>query len=81
MGQSQLVLSDLVCVTRRWSGNLHIRNVSPQFFVFEASPADIFVCSGSTMDELGFYVSSNLHHRAIRNIFYATMSYFDTTVS
>ncbi|KAI0733631.1 ABC protein [Fomitopsis betulina] len=34
---------------------------------------------GSTMDELGFYVSSNLHHRAIRNIFYATMSYFDTT--
>ncbi|EPS96092.1 hypothetical protein FOMPIDRAFT_101769 [Fomitopsis schrenkii] len=34
---------------------------------------------GSTMDELGFYVSSNLHHKAIRNIFYAPMSYFDTT--
>ena len=33
------------------------------------------------MDELGFYVSSNLHHKAIRNIFYAPMSYFDTTVS
>ncbi|KZT73648.1 ABC protein [Daedalea quercina L-15889] len=34
---------------------------------------------GGTMDELGFYVSSNLHHDAIRNIFYAPMSYFDTT--
>ncbi|KAH9929982.1 P-loop containing nucleoside triphosphate hydrolase protein [Fomitopsis serialis] len=34
---------------------------------------------GGTMDELGFHVSSNLHHDAIRNIFYAPMSYFDTT--
>ncbi|EMD34176.1 CsMn25 [Gelatoporia subvermispora B] len=34
---------------------------------------------GSTMDEMGFFVSSNMHHDAIRNIFHAPMSYFDTT--
>ena len=33
------------------------------------------------MDEMGFYVSKNLHHEAIKNIFYAPMSFFDTTVS
>ncbi|OCH94438.1 ABC protein [Obba rivulosa] len=34
---------------------------------------------GSTMDEMGFFVSNNLHHNAVRNIFHAPMSYFDTT--
>lgn len=33
------------------------------------------------MDEMGFFVSQNLHHDAITNIFYAPMSFFDTTVS
>ncbi len=32
------------------------------------------------MDEMGFFVSQNLHHHSIRNIFYAPMSFFDTTV-
>lgn len=32
------------------------------------------------MDEMGFFVSENLHHDSIRNIFYAPMSFFDTTV-
>ena len=32
------------------------------------------------MDEMGFFVSQNLHHDAITNIFYAPMSFFDTTV-
>ncbi|EED80008.1 predicted protein [Postia placenta Mad-698-R] len=34
---------------------------------------------GATMDVMGFFVSHNLHHQSIRNIFYAPMSYFDTT--
>ncbi|KAH9856552.1 ABC protein [Lenzites betulinus] len=34
---------------------------------------------GVAMDEMGFYVSENLHHDSIRNIFYAPMSFFDTT--
>ncbi|KAI1797261.1 P-loop containing nucleoside triphosphate hydrolase protein [Ganoderma leucocontextum] len=34
---------------------------------------------GSAMDEMGFFVSQNLHHHSIRNIFYAPMSFFDTT--
>lgn len=33
------------------------------------------------MDEMGFFVSQNLHNEAIRNIFHAPMSFFDTTVS
>ena len=32
------------------------------------------------MDEMGYFVSQNLHHDSIRNIFYAPMSFFDTTV-
>ncbi len=36
--------------------------------------------SGMAMDEMGFFVSENLHHDSIRNIFYAPMSFFDTTV-
>ena len=32
------------------------------------------------MDEMGFFVSQNLHHYSIRNIFYAPMAFFDTTV-
>ena len=32
------------------------------------------------MDEMGFFVSKNLHHDAIKHIFYAPMSFFDTTV-
>ncbi|KAI0768143.1 ABC protein [Trametes elegans] len=34
---------------------------------------------GVAMDEMGFFVSKNLHHDSIRNIFYAPMSFFDTT--
>ncbi|KAI0649348.1 ABC protein [Trametes meyenii] len=34
---------------------------------------------GAVMDEMGFFVSQNLHHDSIRNIFYAPMSFFDTT--
>ena len=29
---------------------------------------------------IGFYVSRALHHDSIKNIFYAPMSFFDTTV-
>ncbi|TFK93972.1 ABC protein [Polyporus arcularius HHB13444] len=34
---------------------------------------------GAVMDEMGYFVSQNLHHNSIRNIFYAPMSFFDTT--
>ncbi|GJE88588.1 ABC transporter C family protein [Phanerochaete sordida] len=34
---------------------------------------------GVAMDEMGAFVSNNLHHDAIKNIFYAPMSFFDTT--
>ncbi|KAL6299258.1 P-loop containing nucleoside triphosphate hydrolase protein [Sparassis latifolia] len=34
---------------------------------------------GVTMDIMGFYVSQNLHRDSIRNIFFAPMSFFDTT--
>ncbi|KAI0661576.1 ABC protein [Cubamyces menziesii] len=34
---------------------------------------------GAIMDEMGFFVSQNLHHESIRNIFYAPMAFFDTT--
>ncbi|KAG1737506.1 ABC protein [Suillus paluster] len=31
------------------------------------------------MDFMAFYVSRNLHHKSVRNVFYARMSFFDTT--
>ncbi|KAJ3535552.1 hypothetical protein NM688_g6963 [Phlebia brevispora] len=34
---------------------------------------------GISMDEMGFFVSKNLHHDALKHIFYAPMSFFDTT--
>ncbi|KAL5526288.1 hypothetical protein ACEPAF_8011 [Sanghuangporus sanghuang] len=34
---------------------------------------------GVAMDVLTIFASKNLHHDALRNIFYAPMSYFDTT--
>ena len=31
------------------------------------------------MDYMSFFVSENLHHGSVRNIFYAPMAFFDTT--
>ncbi|KAG1747129.1 ABC protein [Suillus paluster] len=34
---------------------------------------------GATMDFMAFYVSQSLYHKSLRNVFYAPMSFFDTT--
>ncbi|KAG2138357.1 ABC protein [Suillus clintonianus] len=34
---------------------------------------------GAGMDLFSYHVSQNLHHKSLRNVFYASMSFFDTT--
>ncbi|KAG2348012.1 ABC protein [Suillus weaverae] len=34
---------------------------------------------GAGMDFMSYYVSQSLHHKSVRNIFHASMSFFDTT--
>lgn len=36
--------------------------------------------SGNAMDAMSELASRNLHHTSTRNIFYAPMAFFDTTV-
>jgi len=38
-------------------------------------------CRCASLDILGYLVSQNLHHQAVQTVFYAPMSFFDTTVS
>ncbi|KAG1891771.1 ABC protein [Suillus fuscotomentosus] len=40
----------------------------------------IFVCLlGAGMDFISYYASQSLHHKSVRNVFHASMSFFDTT--
>ncbi|KAG1903686.1 ABC protein [Suillus fuscotomentosus] len=40
----------------------------------------ILVCLlGAGMDFISYYASQSLHHKSVRNVFYASMSFFDTT--
>ncbi|KAG2369151.1 ABC protein [Suillus spraguei] len=37
----------------------------------------LFLCTG--IDFISYYVSQSLHHKSVRNVFHASMSFFDTT--
>ncbi|KAG0693348.1 ABC protein [Suillus ampliporus] len=65
-----------------WEGNKFDRPISfyqTLYGCLGVSQAIFMFLLGAGMDFIAFYASQNLHHNSMRNVFYARMSFFDTT--
>lgn len=68
------ILSNDLRMPGRLSSHLHFLLVRLLPYPCKSS---LTVCTrGSAMDFMSYFVSENLHHRAIHNIFYSPMSFF-----